>query len=207
MKKISITFILLTLFAFAAKANNKAITAHVVFENLTDKILTQGEFYVTGLDQKIELTSEKSFSITLPKSGRYQFGFYSETFDSYVYYPARITAHKNTITIRLKDIEKKGRNSFLNSPIKYSLSDKAIEQKIENNELDFIIHGLNNTIPQEYQRFKEKYGIGFTIKNCIIDPITLKETSKNNQTIFDYLNRKYGDEWQKDLPIKPFGIK
>ncbi|MEZ7498117.1 hypothetical protein QO200_05130 [Flavobacterium sp. Arc3] len=73
--------------------------------------------------------------------------------------------------------------------------------------LNFIIHGIDNKIPQEYLNFKEKYGIGLIIENCAIDPFSFRRASKNNQMISEYLNKKYGAKWQDELPIKPYGIK
>ena len=69
------------------------------------------------------------------------------------------------------------------------------------------MHGIDGSIPKEYLAFKEKYGIGLIKENCLIDPISFKKVTENNQMIFDYLNKKYGTEWLTELKNKPFGIK
>ncbi|WP_016988525.1 hypothetical protein [Flavobacterium sp. ACAM 123] len=76
-----------------------------------------------------------------------------------------------------------------------------------NGNLNFIIYGINNRIPEEYMNFKEKYGIGLIIENCVIDPLSFKRATKNNQIISDYLDKKHGEGWLNELPTKPFGIK
>ena len=87
------------------------------------------------------------------------------------------------------------------------LTDEQIEQRIENGTLNFIMHGIDSSIPKEYLEFKEKYGIGLVKENCVIDPLSFKKATENNQMIFDFLNKKYGTEWQAELKTKPFGIK
>ena len=44
-------------------------------------------------------------------------------------------------------------------------------------------------------------------ENCVIDPMSFKRTTENNVMIADYLDKKYGEIWRKELPTKPFGIK
>ena len=87
------------------------------------------------------------------------------------------------------------------------LTDEQIGQRIENGTLNFIMHGIDSSIPNEYVDFKEKYRIGLIKENCVIDPLSFKKATENNQMIFDFLNKKYGTEWQAELKTKPFGIK
>ncbi|WP_247653626.1 hypothetical protein [Flavobacterium sp. CS20] len=87
------------------------------------------------------------------------------------------------------------------------LTDEQIEQRIENGTLNFIMHGIDSSIPKEYVEFKEKYGIGLIKENCVIDPLSFKKATENNQMIFDFLNKKYGTDWLNELKTKPFGIK
>jgi hypothetical protein len=37
--------------------------------------------------------------------------------------------------------------------------------------------------------------------------MSFKRATENNIMIADYLNKKYGEDWLKELPTKPFGIK
>jgi hypothetical protein len=208
MKKIILTLIL-ALTITATKASEKEIIAEVVFENLTNKEFTSGEFTIIDLNKKTEITKAESFKITLPEKGKYQFSFVSDDFTAYTFYPTRINKRKNTITIRLMEkVEFKnvGVYSFPMN-LETDLTDEQIEDRIANGTLNFIINGIDSKIPEEYIKFKEKYGIGLIKENCVIDPISFKKTRENNEMIFDYLNKKYGTEWIKELKTKPFGIK
>ena len=209
MKKILVT-LLLTLTCTISKATEKEIIAEVVFENLTGKELNFGEFFITETNKRIKINNTKSFQITLPGKGKYQFGFSTEDFTAYTYYPSRITSKKNTITIRL--VEKTHLN-FNNVNFSFpmnldtNLTDEQIEKRISAGNLNFISHGIDNSIPKEFSDFKEKYGIGLVKENCVIDPISFKKATENNIMIADYLNKKYGEDWLKELPTKPFGVK
>lgn len=206
MRKLILT---LTLALFTAIAFATEIVATVVFENLTEKELKSGEFIIIDLNKKIEVSKAEDFKITLPEKGKYQFSFVTDDFTAYTFYPTRINKRKNTITVRLMK-----KNEFKNGAI-YSfpmnlgtdLTDEQIEQRIENETLSFIMHGIDSSIPKEYVEFKEKYGIGLIKENCVIDPLSFKKATENNQMIFEFLNRKYGTEWQTELKTKPFGIK
>lgn len=209
MKKIILTVILAFTFTIS-KANEKEIIAEVVFENLTGKELNFGEFFITETNERIKINNTKSFQITLPGKGKYQFGFSTEDFTAYTYYPSRITNKKNTITIRLVKKKKFTLNSGMYSipmNLDTNLTDEQIEKKISAGTLNFISHGIDNSIPKEFSAFKEKYGIGVIKENCVIDPMSFKKATENNIMIADYLNKKYEADWLKELPIKPFGIK
>jgi len=209
MKRIILTLILVLTFA-NSNATEKEIIVEVIFENLTGKELKSGEFYVKETNERIEVNSIESFKITLPKKGKYQFRFITDDFTAFTFFPSRITKVKNTITIRLMK-----KNEFNFNNVTYSfpmnletdLTDEQFEQRISDGNLNFIIHGIDSSIPKEYVDFKEKYGIGLIKENCVIDPLSFKKTTKNNQMISDYLTKIYGEDWQKDLQTKPFGIK
>lgn len=206
MKKIifTLSFVLVTSIIFATE-----IEATVVFENLTNKELTSGEFRIIELNQKIEVTKAESFTIILPKKGKYQFSFVSNDFTAYTFYPIRIHNGKNTITIRLIEKTESNIEEIFSFPMDLdtNLTDDQIEKRISDGTLNFIMHGIDSSIPEDYVKFKEKYGIGLIKENCVIEPLSFKKATENNQMIFDYLNKKYGEEWLTELKIKPFGIK
>ncbi|TDD76030.1 FEKKY domain-containing protein [Flavobacterium caseinilyticum] len=209
MKKIILTLILAFTFTITKATENKII-AEVVFENLTGKELKVGEFFITETNERIKINDTKSFQITLPSKGKYQFRFSTEDFTAYTYYPSRITNKKNTITIRLVEKKVLTLNSGVFSfpmNLDTNLTDEQIEKRISTGNLNFISHGIDNSIPKEFSDFKEKYGIGLIKENCAIDPLSFKRATENNIMIADYLNKKYGEAWLKELPTKPFGIK
>ena len=208
MKKIILTLILALTFT-VSKATENEIIAEVVFENLTNKEFTTGEFTIIDLNKKIKITKAENFKITLPEKGKYQFSFVSDDFTTYTSYPTKINKRKNTVTIQLvKKIELKKRVIHpLPMNLETDLTDEQIEERIANGTLNFIMNGYLSSIPEDYKKFKKNYGIGLIKENCVIDPLSFKKARENNRMIFDYLNKKYGTEWIKELNSKPFGIK
>ncbi|MDG4945856.1 hypothetical protein NMK71_05470 [Weeksellaceae bacterium KMM 9713] len=199
----------LVLAVSVVSATEKEIIAEVVFENLTDKEFTSGEFRIIDLNQKIEITKAENFKITLPHKGKYQFSFVADDFTAYTFYPVRINKRKNSITIQLVekyDSKSVGNYSFPMN-LETDLSDDQIEERISDEQINFIMHGIDATIPEEYIAFKEKYGIGLIKENCLVDPLSFKKATENNQMIFDFLNKKYGSNWINELKAKPFGLK
>lgn len=209
MKRLILLLFLVASISMQAKTNE--IIAKVVFENKTDQNLISGRFFVADLNQSIEVNSENDFEITLPEKGKYQFSFYSEGFDSYTYYPAKITAKENVITIRLQE---KGKDfNYSSKRLKYleersELLPKNFEiKKSEEYGMNFIIHSLNPESINSHN-FQEKYGIGIVFKNCLIDPVAYKKAVEHNKYIVQYLEEKFEEEnWANDLPVKPFGVK
>jgi hypothetical protein len=212
MKKLAL-ILLLSLPLTVLKAANKDIIATVVFENTTGKAFNSGEFYISEANKRIEINTLDSFKITLPEKGKYIFSFYSDDFETYTFYPVIINERKNTITVKL--FEKTEKKKLVSTTIVASkilsnaqkLSNQQIEQFIADGQVHFITHGLDNSVPEEYVAFQEKYGISIKKENCVLDPITVKKTTENNQIIANYLTAKYGDSWLIDLSIKPFGVK
>jgi hypothetical protein len=206
MKKIILTLALalITSITYATE-----IVATVVFENLTNKEFTSGEFKIIDLNQKREINKAESFKITLPEKGKYQFSFISKEFTAYILHPVRISKRRNIITIRLVEKTELKSTGIYSFPIntEVNLTDEQIEKRISNGTLNFIIHSIESSIPNDYVAFKEKYGIGLIKENCVIDPLSFKKAKDNNLMIFDYLNRKYDAEWINHLKEKPLGIK
>jgi hypothetical protein len=187
------------------------VTASVVFENLTEKTSVSGVFYITETNQQIEISTLDDFKIKLPKKGKYQFRFYSEDVNAVTYYPVRITDLKNTVTIRLENKSKPIIDN--NFPAYFPTEDLAkfskdqIKERIVNGTVNFIIHGLVEPNFEISQAFKDEYGIGIIIKNCVVDPISYKTAVNNNKIIAEYLTSIFGTEWQIKLPAKPFGLQ
>tara|TARA_Y100000310_G_C20050283_1_gene520242 strand:+ start:208 stop:516 length:309 start_codon:yes stop_codon:yes gene_type:complete len=102
-------------------------------------------------------------------------------------------------------LQEKGK-AFQYSKEKNSYSFSMKNVKAKSDQLYFIFNGINNT-PIDFENFKEKYGVGMRTENCVVDPLTLKETIQHNKAIVKYLNEKFGDQWIEDLPAQPFGIK
>lgn len=67
----------------------------------------------------------------------------------------------------------------------------------------FIQFGI---MSRNHNSFKEKYGVNVLYENCVITPFMSEKAKKNNQEVAQYLNKKYGESWKKDLEIIPYGL-
>ncbi|MEL4309084.1 FEKKY domain-containing protein [Joostella sp. CR20] len=204
----NIIFILaFTLFSLASFA--KEIEVTIVFEKFTEKENISAELLIIETNQRIEINQIENFKVTLPEKGKYKFSFISKDFIGYTTYPKRINEKNNTVTIKLFSKSELAENGIYvpSLELETDLTDEQIKQRIESGTLNFIMHGIDSSVPKEYLEFKEKYGIGLVKKNCMIDPLSFKNTIKNNQMIYEYMNRIYGTEWLNELTSKPFGIK
>ena len=208
--KNTILLLLVILNFTLVTAATKEITAEVVFENAIGLKLESGEFFITELNTRITITTTDSFKITLPAAGKYQFGFSTNEFGSQVTYPERITLKKNTITIRLVPKIETVLSSN-NTPITLNFANKPSEELIEQlfikGRLNFIVHGLDAKISDEFIVFKNKYGVGIRKENCAIDPVSFKKVRENNSIIAEFLSKRQGTSWLNELPIKPIGLK
>ena len=210
MKKAFLFIFLLS--TIISHATEKEIVAEVVFENYTNINLTTGKFFITELNKTIDIDSEENFTIILPNKGKYQFSFYTENFDSYTYYSARITSNKNVITVRLQEKGKKFNyksktQSNFNDTNEFAVDyENNVSNKSEEDGMNFIFNGINSS-PVDFKAFKAKYGIGIVTKNCVVDPLTFKKSIEHNKYIIEHLNDKFGDEWKNDLPAQPFGVQ
>ncbi|MBW3524096.1 hypothetical protein [Chryseobacterium sp. NKUCC03_KSP] len=57
-----------------------------------------------------------------------------------------------------------------------------------------------------HDSFKEKYGVHVVYENCVITPFMSEKAKKNNQEVAQYLTKKYGESWKKDLEITPYAL-
>ena len=158
MRKLILTLTLALLTSITYGSEN---IATVIFENLTNKEFILGKFTISNFNKTIEITKAESFNITLPEKGKYQFSFVSEDFTSYTFYPVIINNKKNTIIIRLKEKTEINSDGIYSFPMNMEtdLTDEEIELRISDGSLNFIMHGIDSSIPKEYIKFKEKYGI------------------------------------------------
>ncbi len=74
-------------------------------------------------------------------------------------------------------------------------------------QLNFIVHGLDAKIPDEFVAFKNKFGVGIRKENGAIDPVSFKKVRENNSMIAEFLPKRQGTSWFNESPIKPIGLK
>jgi len=87
-------------------------------------------------------------------------------------------------------------------------SDTIIIHKVDSTSIkNFVLNGIVEHQTDEMISFKKKYGVGFNYKNCVVNPISYKNISQNNQKVAKFLSKKFGNSWLNELPVLPFGIK
>lgn len=208
---MKIIFCLLALTASITSAFSTSITALITFENSTDKTSIAEVFYISETNQSIQINSLDSFTVELPMKGKYHFKFYSEDVDALMSHPVRITERKNTVIIRLENktgavVSNPSEKRFQMQDIP-NFSTEQLEAGIALGTINFIVHGLVGINPDAINVFKKAYGVGFTIENCVVDPISFKRAMRTNKNIEAYLNSKFGKDWKNKLPATPFGLQ
>ncbi|MBO6185899.1 MAG: hypothetical protein J6O88_14660 [Chryseobacterium sp.] len=59
---------------------------------------------------------------------------------------------------------------------------------------------------RNHDSFKQKYGVHIVYENCVITSFMSEKAKKNNKEVAQYLTKKYGESWKKDLELIPYGL-
>lgn len=190
MRPISLLFVLLL---NLLPIQEEEVKINVIFECDQPAAFKSGIFIVQETDVSLTVKSLEGFEFTLPRKGQYTFLFEAEGFIALVDQPKSVKpGHMEPIKIIL-----------VQDAFGYSINYDQAGQPIN---LNFILHGITNNITSKHAEFSSKYGVGFIFKNCVLDPITTKNTREFNNKVADFLDATYGNEWKKDLPASPFGL-
>ena len=154
----------------------------------------KGRITIKETNQTFEITSLEDFIIPLEK-GKYTIIFSSEKFGKYAISKKINEKDKvfNLIIIEEKSLE-----------IQSQFSEELVLNQLENGTANFINFGLGM---HDFSQFKKKYGIGSHNLGCVISGNIGSDATKNNQLIANYLDKKYGESWRKDVPFLPYGLK
>jgi hypothetical protein len=99
------------------------------------------------------------------------------------------------------------KNLFITLSILLCLTIQAQEKKqndtikIEinsNTKTIYVLGGIAAIITKEDLAFAKKYNIHFHDFGCIA-PTNFKEYETKNELVFEYLNKTYGKQWQKEI--------
>lgn len=154
----------------------------------------KGRITIKENNQSFEITSLEDFIIPLEK-GKYTIIFTSENFNN-IWISKKINEKDkifNLIIVEEKSFE-----------IQSQFSEELVLNQLENGTANFINFGLGI---QDFSEFKKKYGIGNYNQGCVISGNIGSDATKNNQLIANYLDKKYGESWRKDVPFLPYGLK
>ena len=74
-----------------------------------------------------------------------------------------------------------------------------------NTKTIYILGGIASVITKEDLAFAKKYNIYFHDFGCIA-PTNFKEYETKNELVFEYLNKTYGMQWQKEIKLSVLGF-
>ena len=75
-----------------------------------------------------------------------------------------------------------------------------------NTKTIYVLGGIASVITKEDLAFAKKYNIQFHDFGCIA-PTNFKEYETKNELVFEYLNKTYGKQWQKEIKQSVMGFE
>lgn len=75
-----------------------------------------------------------------------------------------------------------------------------------NTKTIYVLGGIASVITKEDLAFAKKYNIQFHDFGCIA-PNNFKEYETKNELVFEYLNKTYGKQWQKEIKSSVLGFE
>ena len=67
-----------------------------------------------------------------------------------------------------------------------------------NTKTIYVLGGIASVITKEDLAFTKKYNVQFHDFGCIA-PTNFEEYETKNELVFEYLNKTYGKQWQKEI--------
>lgn len=81
-----------------------------------------------------------------------------------------------------------------------------VEKKLKLKQAKFILFRITNQLSKEHTVFTQKFGVGFQVESCAIDPVIEKKAKITNKYLASYLSAEFGELWKKEIPELPFGL-
>ena len=75
-----------------------------------------------------------------------------------------------------------------------------------NTKTIYVLGGIASVITKEDLAFAKKYNIQFHDFGCIA-PTNFEEYEAKNELVFDFLNKTYGMQWQKEIKPSVLGFE
>jgi len=96
---------------------------------------------------------------------------------------------------------KKGENGVIEVYTK-----KTKFQSLKKNKTIYLLGGIAAAITKEDLEFAKKFGIVFHDFGCIA-PLDFEKYESKNAQVFDWLNKTYGTDWQKEMKTTALGFE
>ena len=75
-----------------------------------------------------------------------------------------------------------------------------------NTKTIYVLGGIASVITKEDLAFAKKHNVHFHDFGCIA-PTNFKEYETKNELVFEYLNKIYGKQWQKEIKQSVMGFE
>ena len=75
-----------------------------------------------------------------------------------------------------------------------------------NTKTIYVLGGIASVITKEDLAFAKKYNVQFHDFGCAV-PTNFKEYETKNELVFNYLNKTYGKQWQKEIKQSVIGFE
>ena len=75
-----------------------------------------------------------------------------------------------------------------------------------NTKTIYILGGIASVITKDDLTFAKKYNVQFHDFGCIA-PTNFKEYEAKNELVFEFLNKTYGKQWQKEIRPSVLGFE
>ncbi len=108
---------------------------------------------------------------------------------------ASITLYSQKATI----IEKNNKTEY-NYPI--AVTPQNLHAALNQKKAAFVVRAFHNGF--DTKDFEEKYGVRIIFANCV--GTYFGNDALNNKTIAEFLTKKFGEDWKKEIPIMPLGL-
>lgn len=86
------------------------------------------------------------------------------------------------------------------------LSNAAIDKRIEQGDVNFVLFGLAPTAEAASAKFLNSFGVGFYTSNCMVGSQLYRLCYQHNKRLAAYLEDTYGAEWVSELPFELVGV-
>ena len=81
---------------------------------------------------------------------------------------------------------------------RFGLNRQKAIRDIKNGEINILeLGGIGSTLYKSDLKFSKKYNVNFIQYGC--EDISEESLYQYNQTVFEYLDEKYGEKWRKEI--------
>jgi len=196
MKKLILTILLLnSIIGFSQnEESNEIVIKGIVLSEVNGKPLE---------NVYVNYKSRYRYSAT-DKKGRFDYRYNIREKDSLETIELTALGYENIDTIIQVHKPKEYSLEFTMKP-RFGLNREKALKDIKNGEINILeSSGIAPVIYKSDSKFAEKYNVKFIEYGC--EPIATESLYEYNRTVFEYLDKKYGKKWRKEIRKNIIGL-